>query len=547
MDEKQTINIEKPESNYEELINFMPIGIGIADMKGNLLYFNDSMLAPGSWKKEDIEKIGNVAGLYFDPGERAKALSIFQAQGRVDSFETRFKKKEGGYYYSLMSLRKIEFKGQEAMLSIVQDISAIKAGEEKNEKTVKELEDTKLAMLNLLEDLEQEKDAVEREKVRDEIIFSSIGSALIVTDAKGIIVDVNLAFESMTGFTAKELVGKELNKALAKYDQNDKPIPDSERPITKILQGIAVSMDISSASEPYYFTRKDKSKLYIVGTMTPIIIGDKVAGAVQVFSDITEERKIDVLKDEFLSIASHELRTPLTAIDGIVSMMMAGEYGQISAEMKKGLDDVNTSSERLIKLVNDLLSLSRMQAGRLKYTITSIYPDEIVAGEVHLFTAALKEKGLTIKTDKIPHIKVAVDADKVKQVLGNLFSNCLKFTGKGGITLRGIEKGDFVVIEVTDTGMGISKPDREKLFGKFQQIGDTGNVTGTGLGLHISREITRKMGGDLWLEASEVGKGSTFAFSLPKEKSETALKARNMIEKEAKYHPDQKSDIIESR
>ena len=385
---------------------------------------------------------------------------------------------------------------------------------------------------------------VEREKKRDEIIFSSIGSALVVTDSKGIILEVNQAFEKLTGYTAKEAIGKKMAKLIPKYDKEDNLVPESDRSITQVLKGIKPIIDVSSIITPFYFLCRDKTKLYVTGTVTPIIIESKIAGAVQVFEDITKEFELDKTKDEFLSIASHELRTPLTVIDGVISMMRSGEYGQLSPEMKKGLDDVNGSSERLIGLVNDLLSLSRMQAGRLKYTLTTFYVDKLLQDEANLFTDVLKGKGLTIKTKLLPHFQVQADTDKVKQVLNNLFGNSLKFTDKGGLTISGSQDKDFVVIEITDTGCGITKKDQGKLFGKFQQVGDKSHGQGTGLGLHISREIIRKMGGDLWLKSSEVGKGSTFSFSLPKVGSEPAIKSQQLITKEARLHPDQKSDII---
>lgn len=251
---------------------------------------------------------------------------------------------------------------------------------------------------------------------------------------------------------------------------------------------------------------------------------------------------LDRLKDEFVSIASHELRTPLTAIDGLVSMIRDGEYGSVSKELKQPLEDINTSSERLIHLVNDLLNLSRLQSGRLKYTFSETDIKPIVEGIVKMMQIIAEPKGLKLSALNINSVTVSADIGKVEEILDNLVGNSLKFTDKGSIVLSTKLSEDKVIIFVTDTGIGIGKEDLGKLFGRFEKLeSGLGRPAGTGLGLHISREMARKMGGDVWLENSEEGKGSTFAFSIPRSNSELARKSKEEIEKEAKANPDQKT------
>jgi len=251
---------------------------------------------------------------------------------------------------------------------------------------------------------------------------------------------------------------------------------------------------------------------------------------------------LDRLKDEFLSVASHELRTPLTAIDGLVSMILEGEYGEVNKDLKQPLEDVNTSSERLIHLVNDLLNLSRLQAGRLKYTFSQTDIKPIVEGIVKMMQVIAEPKGLKLSAPNINSITVSADIGKVEEILDNLIGNSLKFTDKGSIVLSTKVVEDKVIIFITDTGIGIGKEDLEKLFGRFEKLeSGLGRPAGTGLGLHISREMARKMGGDVWLEKSEKGIGSTFAFSLPISQSQLAVKVKEAIGNEAKANPDQKS------
>lgn len=265
--------------------------------------------------------------------------------------------------------------------------------------------------------------------------------------------------------------------------------------------------------------------------------------AVQLEQSNRKLKDLDKLKDEFVSVASHELRTPMTAIKGFVSMMLEGDYGSIPNELKEPLEDIQSSTERLIHLVNDMLNVSRIEAGRLKFSLQNIDSNHLIEEVVSSLQPIAKEKGLILSSSTGTVQEVQADSDKVKQLLNNLIGNSLKFTDGGSITVSSKEESGFVKISVTDTGMGMKKEDQSILFGKFQQIATqaTGKPTGTGLGLFISRELARKMGGDLWLEWSEIEKGSTFSFTLPIASSQIATKVKQQIDQEAQNHPDQKN------
>ncbi len=226
---------------------------------------------------------------------------------------------------------------------------------------------------------------------------------------------------------------------------------------------------------------------------------------------------LDNLKDEFVSIASHELRTPMTAIKGLISMIFEGDFGPINKEIQDPLNDIATSTERLIELVNDMLDVSRIEAGRLKLTFEDVSLNSIVSEMVKLLTPLAKQKGIELKIEPFEDKKIHADPGKVKEILNNLIGNSIKFTDKGEITVKVEQRENLMCVLVSDTGMGISKEDQARLFNKFSQISDNqlGRPKGTGLGLYISREFARKMGGDLWIESSEAGRGSVFAFTLP--------------------------------
>lgn len=252
--------------------------------------------------------------------------------------------------------------------------------------------------------------------------------------------------------------------------------------------------------------------------------------------------KLDKLKDEFLSIASHELRTPMTAIKGYVSMILEGDYGKIDDNLKEPLDSIGQSTERLINLVNDMLNVSRIEAGRLKFNLAESDMKSIINEVVVSLQPIAAQKHIVLKSDINTSSTVQVDPDKVKQMLHNLIGNALKFTDEGSITVTMKEEAQTVLVRIIDTGSGISVEDQAKLFGKFQQISDAqkGKPQGTGLGLYITKQIAQRMGGNVWIEESKVGKGTIFAFTVPKKGTSLALQTKQKIEREALKHPDQK-------
>ncbi len=253
---------------------------------------------------------------------------------------------------------------------------------------------------------------------------------------------------------------------------------------------------------------------------------------------------LEKLKDEFVSLASHELRTPMTAIKGFISMIQEGDFGKLSKEMEEPINDIGASTDRLIHLVNDMLNVSRIEAGRLKFTLVETDLDAIIAEVISTLQPIAISKKIILDYKKQKEILVQADVDKVKQVLNNLVGNSLKFTDQGGIIITTEQEGDRIKIFIADTGMGITPDNQKKLFGKFQQISSQqkGKPIGTGLGLYLSKELVQKMGGDIWIEKSEIGKGSIFAFSLPIAKSPLANNVKIEIEKESQAHPDQKND-----
>jgi len=225
-------------------------------------------------------------------------------------------------------------------------------------------------------------------------------------------------------------------------------------------------------------------------------------------------------KSQFLANMSHELRTPLNSIIGYTKLMLDGLEGDISEEQKKDLHTVYTNSKHLLELINDLLDLSRIEAGKTVLSYGTFTISDLLSEVIPAIEQLAREKGLTLTYSVAPDINnLYADKAKTKQVLINIFGNAIKFTNEGSIKLNVAETDSDFVFSVTDTGIGMKNEDLEVIFDSFKQVGPAqiAGYEGTGLGLTISKQFIEMQGGRIWAE-SELGKGSTFAFTLPKKK-----------------------------
>ena len=233
-----------------------------------------------------------------------------------------------------------------------------------------------------------------------------------------------------------------------------------------------------------------------------------------------ELKRLDNAKSEFISIASHQLRTPLTAIKGYTSLILEGSYGKIDNQLQDVVNKVYTANSRLIELVENLLSISRLESGRMQYNYQSVQLTDIVNDAVGMFAVIAKKKGIDLQVlaPETPLPLLSLDAGKIREVVSNLIDNALKYTESGSVTVKMEQVEDGKVrLSVKDTGIGIKKEDLEHIFLKFARSKETEKlyVGGTGLGLYVGRTFIEKHGGRLWAESDGHGHGSEFIFELP--------------------------------
>jgi signal transduction histidine kinase len=309
--------------------------------------------------------------------------------------------------------------------------------------------------------------------------------------------------------------------------------PPISRAVAKTLQRVIgakymVALPLYASNEPLgvimFVYKAEKSRLHerdldIAKAITDdLSVAIQRAQAFQKLKDANEYlSQLDKMKDEFISMASHELNTPLAAIEGYLSMVLDEGMGKVDDRAREYLLRAYSSSKRLAELILDLLNVSRIEQGRLKMKFSQVSLVELAESVVHELQVKADSKKIYLKIEAEKNLpKIWCDPDRIREVIVNLTGNAIKFTEKGGVTIK-ISKaeGDFIRVAVVDTGRGIAKEDQKKLFQKFSQIKrEVDEHQGTGLGLYISKNFVELHKGRIWVE-SEAGKGSKFIFEIP--------------------------------
>jgi len=225
-------------------------------------------------------------------------------------------------------------------------------------------------------------------------------------------------------------------------------------------------------------------------------------------------------KSQFLANMSHELRTPLNSIIGYTKLMLDGLEGDINEEQRDDLQTVYNNGRHLLELINGLLDLSKIEAGKVVLSYETFTISDLLAEVIPTIEPLAGEKGLALTHSVAPNIdSLYADKAKTKQVLINLLGNAVKFTDQGSVRLNVAESDSEFVFSVIDTGTGIEEEDLEAIFDSFKQVGPAqiAGYEGTGLGLAVSKQFVEMQGGRIWAE-SERGKGSTLTFTLPKKR-----------------------------
>ena len=367
------------------------------------------------------------------------------------------------------------------------------------------------------EELRRHNKRLSDEKERSESIMRHLADGLVVVDRAGNVVMMNPAAEKLLGRGTKEALGRSLVEGL------------KEEHLMAVARGPLDDRDEAHITKEIEVSSKDETTKKVLRASSAVVENEdgKTVGMVSVLSDITREKEVEEMKSHFVSLVTHELRTPVVAIQKSLELILSKTTGAINEDQERFLSISKFNLDRLNRLINDLLDMSKIEAGKLTLKPEAFDFRDIVNEVVSSFNSWAKDKEITIHLDlKQEAMAVTLDRDRMTQVLVNLVGNALKFTPvKGEVTImvealerkEGICSEPCLEVSVVDNGIGIDPKDFKRIFNKFEQVSlvAPSGVGGTGLGLSIAKEIISLHGGAIRVE-SQVGKGSRFIFVVPK-------------------------------
>jgi len=529
----------------------------LAEQSPNMIFiFRRGIIVYANKRCEEIT--GFKKEYFYSPGfnfqsmtlpEQAKLITEnFNRQLRRENvmpFEIAVTGKDGNRIDVILTPKVIKYDGEDSILGIITDVTEIKRAEE-------ELHESSLYARSLIE--------------------TCIDDSLVTISREGKITDANKATEQVTGVSREHLVGSDFSnyftepeKAREGYEKvlSEGVVKDYQLSIShtsgrttdviynatvyknnagEVLGVIAAARDITRlkelqkqathaaevvAAERARAEEAEKSKAELekraneleeqrIATLNLL---EEIQEAKQNLNKSYEELKsLDKFKDEFINISAHELKTPLTPIIGYIDLILGDKKSKMDELEREQLHICLRNAVRLKNLVGDITDISKLETKAMKFNMKPVKVEDIINGVTQDLMPDAEKKQINIAANIPPDLPlINADPERLTQALSNLVENAIKFTDKGGVTISAEKQKNEILVKVEDTGIGIAKKSRDKLFTKFFQadMSPSRRVQGTGLGLVICKEIIESHGGKVRVEIKGLGKGSVFSFTLP--------------------------------
>jgi PAS domain S-box-containing protein len=479
------IELRQLQGRVQTIVDSVAEGIVTFDERGTIVWVNPAGetyfgAGPGELAGERVDSL--FEGVSWK--EMAPMVGTDGKPGPAIGKRTKFtgRRRDGAIFPAEIVVTEARLDGERVMISIGQDVS----------------------------DRVRAETALKESERRFRGIFDSAGIGIAFSAFAGgrpRIVDANAAFMNMLDYSLEELLGNDFSLITHPDDLADLAALDGE-----------VRDGADHIAREQRCMRKDGGLIWVALTVSILRDEDgEPSFAIGMLQDVTARKEAERVKDEFVSVVGHELRTPLTSIRGSLGLLGGGVLGELPPEARQMTEMAISNTDRLVRLVNDILDIERIDAGRIDIQPAPIPAGELVAQSVKVVQAAAEEAGVNIEAESKGGVTVTADADRIVQALTNLLGNAIKFSEPGGEIAVRVERGqEKALFTVQDHGRGIPPGKLDSIFDRFNQVdvSDAREKGGAGLGLSITRGIVELHGGKIWAESVE-GKGATFQFTLP--------------------------------
>lgn len=470
------------EERFRHILETSPAAARVARAGGHEVIFANRRYAQLINALDDAVIGIDPQTYYVNPADYREILQILQAGGRIFDRLIELAIPGAGRKWVLASYLPITYDGAPAVLGWFYDITDLKRAE-----------------------------AAREEQARHtQAILDNMVDGVITIDGRGHIHSFNPAAERIFGYRVQDVMGQNVNMLMPSphREQHDSYLQNYQS--TGVARVIGIGREVVGQRRDGSLFPMELAVSEIEQSGRPMYVG--------MVRDITERKRVERMKSEFVSTVSHELRTPLTSISGALGLIAGGALGQMSEQARQMLGIAQRNSQRLTHLINDLLDMEKIAAGKMQFDIQlqPLRPLVEQALDAHRGYGAERNVELVL-TRAVPEIQVRVDSQRLLQVLSNLLSNAIKFSPENGTVDVGVEMDAARVrVHVRDHGPGVPAVFHDRIFQKFAQAdaSDTRQKGGTGLGLAISRELIERMQGRIGFESTE-GEGATFYFELP--------------------------------